>query len=169
MKICSTCKLNKPKNEFSKNKQNRDGLQHRCRICLKEYNSTWANNHLDKFKEYDKLARRNWYVKNSDRCKEGQKQRRKSHPEEYIAREAARRAAKLQATPLWFNNERVAIRELYRTARLLSETTGIKHHVDHIVPLKSEIVQGFHCFANLQILSAEENLAKSNQYWPDMP
>jgi hypothetical protein len=72
-----------------------------------------------------------------------------------------RYAAKLNATPFW--SEREAIAVLYEEARRLTLETGIDHHVDHIVPLQSKRVCGLHVFANLRIVTADENKRKSNK------
>ncbi len=48
----------------------------------------------------------------------------------------------------------------YDTAKFLESVTGEKHHVDHIIPLSRG---GRHDPWNLQVLTAEENLKKSNK------
>jgi 5-methylcytosine-specific restriction endonuclease McrA len=83
------------------------------------------------------------------------------------AKAALRRALKFKATPSWADES--AILMVYGRAKRLTKETGIPHHVDHIVPLKSKIVCGLHWEANLQVLPGDENLSKSNRHWPDMP
>lgn len=73
-----------------------------------------------------------------------------------------RRRAKGLATPLWANLEKV--KAFYELAREITERTGIKHHVDHIIPLRGVNVCGLHNEFNLQILRAEDNLSKGNKF-----
>lgn len=80
---------------------------------------------------------------------------------------AKRSAAHRKATPGWANKE--VMRAIYAESLRLTRETGIKHHVDHIVPLVSDLVCGLHCEFNLQILPGLENQSKSNRWWPDMP
>lgn len=76
------------------------------------------------------------------------------------------RAAKLNATPKWA--DRKAVLAAYLEARRLTKETGVQHHVDHIVPLKSPIVCGLHVEHNLQVIPGVENSRKGNRHWPDM-
>ncbi len=90
-----------------------------------------------------------------------------AHPEKSAGYNSARKARKLQATPAWANEFFIA--EAYHLAKLRTKATGIEHHVDHIVPLKSKIVSGLHVEFNLQVIPKKANLSKGNRFWPDMP
>lgn len=88
-------------------------------------------------------------------------------PEVELAKSAGRRASKKNATPGWANKE--AIEAIYAKAQRFMEQTGEPFHVDHIVPLTSDLVCGLHWEGNLQILTGADNLSKGNKHWPDMP
>jgi hypothetical protein len=74
------------------------------------------------------------------------------------------------AFPEWADGDE-RIRKLYkeRDARNKKVTDGNRWTVDHIVPIKSDIVCGLHCFDNMQLLREDDNLRKSNTWWPNMP
>jgi hypothetical protein len=76
----------------------------------------------------------------------------------------ARRRKHRLATPKWLTrSQKKEIRQLYQIAMTMTKTTGEQYVVDHIVPLRSEIVCGLHVPWNLRVVTREENLAKSNQ------
>ena len=75
---------------------------------------------------------------------------------------AKRRAAQLERTVPWA--DLVSIQAIYSEAKRLTETTGVKHHVDHVIPLQGELVSGLHVESNLQVLTAQENCSKSNKF-----
>jgi hypothetical protein len=83
------------------------------------------------------------------------------------AANAARYAAKLRATPKWFDI--VSVEKIYLEAERLYKETGIPYDVDHVVPLRSKLVCGLHWHVNLIVIPATDNRRKGNRWWPDMP
>lgn len=81
----------------------------------------------------------------------------------------ARRRKHREATPKWLSRkQRSEIRQIYQIAITMTQTTGEQYVVDHIVPLRSEVVCGLHVPWNLRVITQEENLKKSNKIL-DMP
>lgn len=115
-----------------------------------------------------KATHENWCNKyGSIRKKENHQEHKKEYRVHYTAQENARRAMKLKAMPKWADP--AEIEKKYEEARLLTELLGEPFEVDHIVPLKSNLVCGLHWEGNLQVIPASINASKNNRYWPDMP
>lgn len=75
-----------------------------------------------------------------------------------------RRAALARRTPGWLTEvDEQNIRAFYLWAKTMSDSTGILHHVDHIVPLRGKTVSGLHVPWNLQVIPAVDNLRKNNR------
>jgi len=76
----------------------------------------------------------------------------------------ARRRKHREATPPWLTKkEKSEIRQLYQMAITMTQTTGERYVVDHIVPLRSDVICGLHVPWNLRVITQEENLKKSNK------
>lgn len=72
---------------------------------------------------------------------------------------------RLNATPKWLTQEDIdSMNDMYEKARILTLATGVKHQVDHVIPINGERVSGLHVPTNLQILTQAENVSKSNIY-----
>lgn len=112
--------------------------------------------HNDRTREYRE--------KHREYGREYSKRRQRKMPEAYAADAAKRRAAKLRRTPAWADADK--IRKFYADAKIMSEITGEKWHVDHIVPLRGKKVSGLHVHYNLQILPGTENDRKANIFEP---
>lgn len=106
----------------------------------------------------------NWRSNNLQLSKEYHKQWRNKNKALVCLYQANRRAAIIQATPKWLTIDDLdTMRSFYVEAQRLTFETGIKHHVDHIVPLLGRNVRGLHVPWNLQVILKEDNLQKSNK------
>lgn len=72
-----------------------------------------------------------------------------------------RKKAIARATPVWVDQEEIEKR--YAVARLLTELTGVQHHVDHYFPLKGKTASGLHVPWNLRVIPWRDNLMKKNK------
>ena len=192
MKKCTGCNELKDLSCFGKSKTRTDGLWCYCKQCTNERARLYRHKNREKVKESSRLSRinnpekvaetkRKYREKNSEKCKiarkiaydknrerELEKAREYKRKNPHVNRElsASREARKKMATPSWFDLSRV--RELHRLAVEAKKATGIVWHVDHIVPLKSDLVCGLHWHGNMQLLPASVNQSKSNRHWPGM-
>lgn len=106
-----------------------------------------------------------YYHKNKERCSEKHKIWSKKNRHKRTAAQIERQLQKKKRTPRWLtDHDKVKIVEVYKMAFELSKSTGVKHHVDHIVPLMGESVSGLHVPQNLQVLPYDENIRKKNKY-----
>ena len=85
-------------------------------------------------------------------CKECYLETTREYQKEY---QRTRKALKLDRVPAWADLNK--IKEIYTNC-----PKG--YHVDHIVPLQGALVSGLHVENNLQYLTAEDNLKKSNKF-----
>lgn len=158
----------------------------------KEHASASSQKYYQKNKERTLVKNKQWVLKNPERAlsfgrkyragntekeserakryrslhtealKESTRRYHTENPGLKAAWDADRRAQKKSAMPPWV--DRTAIAAVYREARKRTEETGIQWHVDHIVPLKNELVCGLHVAHNLQIITGTENMSKHNKF-----
>ncbi|MGE5650939.1 MAG: HNH endonuclease signature motif containing protein [Bacillota bacterium] len=119
----------------------------------KAYNAAYYANNPDRGRDRRKEKADYYRLRGG---KERKAQRMRANPGAVNAEQARRRAMQLKATPPWADLGE--IRRIYERASVL----GLE--VDHIIPLRNKIVCGLHVEANLQLLTAEENLKKGNKF-----
>ena len=99
------------------------------------------------------------YTANKEKEKARTKAYAKANRDKCNAHTAKYRSKKLNATPSWLTKEQlVEITAFYKKAKELEKVTGVKHHVDHIIPLQGKTVSGLHVPWNLEILTEEQHL-----------
>ncbi len=106
----------------------------------------------------EKIAAKNKVYRQAN--KEKRKAYLEANKEKAIAANAKRRALKLKQIPVHLRDcphEKKRLVEIYKLRSILSEATGVQHHVDHMWPLSDG---GPHWSGNLQVIPAEENLSK---------
>lgn len=161
MKECNKCGETKELSEFHKDKECRLGVKNACKECkIKQKNAWYAKN-----AERQSKKARVYRKKNKDKTRAARKKWDLANVPAVRAKEAKRRAAKLNRTPNWLSQEQLEdIRAEYAMAKKLEAITGDVYHVDHIVPLQGENVSGLHVPWNLQVIEASENLRKHNKW-----
>lgn len=141
MRHCKHCNTDKGDEDFYPKKVSI------CKMCFIRRQKEYYSANIESRRAYQRE-----YVK--DRWKQSEKE--------------ARRAERVkQAVPKWYGEFDSLFyseaRDLIKRYRLL----GHEFHLDHIVPIKGRNVCGLHYHKNWQLLPAEENLRKSNQYYQE--
>ena len=112
-------------------------------------------------KEAISASNKAWYEANREKILAYKKAYQKANKEAVIARNAKHRARKRNLIPVHLRDcphEKKRLVEIYKLRSILSEATGVQHHVDHMWPLNDG---GPHWSGNLQVIPAEENLSKN--------
>ncbi len=160
-KRCCTCKQVLNSNMFNSCKSNFDWLASRCRSCDSKYKS--EHRKIPEIAEQIAIKSKEYQKENEEKLRE--------YRVNYVKRPEVKARVRAYSKsfsrrlrvccPPW--QSRSDIVNFYKSVKC----TGLE--VDHIVPIKSELVCGLHCIDNFQLLTRSENASKGNRYWPDMP
>lgn len=158
MKTCTICRETKPFDGFFKRARAPSGHESMCKVCRKQKNAAWFSANKDRHHEMT----RKWYAENKDYHLKKTKERYLTDPAAALAKYYLRDERTKLATPSWA--DRSAIASMYRKARSITKQTGIRHEVDHVIPLRGKSVSGLHVHSNMQVIPATENRRKLNSF-----
>ena len=156
MKTCTSCKTDKPLTAFYLRKGK---PRSECKECTLEQNKRSI------YKEAKLSAQASYRNKNREELNKKHSEYKKANRAICNAQWYRYHSKKKNATPKWLSEGHwEQIKLFYQHAKECEMLTGDKYHVDHIIPLNGENVSGLHVPWNLQVLPADINIAKSNNY-----
>jgi 5-methylcytosine-specific restriction endonuclease McrA len=180
--FCKGCSAERPVELFSPSKRGRAGQS--CRACnaAKERERYRTD---PEFRDRSNRRLREWGEKNGDKIRASQRKHYEKNKQKMFAASMRwkheNREKNLDITRMWHKKNPVrsyahtrmrtlrirgqtppdanfdAIAALYEESARLTRETGIRHHVDHIVPLSRG---GLHHQDNLRVVTITENLRK---------
>ncbi len=166
-RVCKVCYLRRVKDRYNEKAEKLKAYARSLYAKNKDEEQSRRRQYYLEHRHQENARNRAYYEANKTALLVKASEYRRDNPHVKRLSTAKRRAAKLNATPAWADKS--AINKIYKEAELLSLRSGAAYHVDHIVPLISDVVCGLHVENNLQVLTAAQNTSKGNRWWPDMP
>lgn len=190
-KICTKCKTSGK--TFNRSQRYSDGLNIYCSDCQNGKTKKWRDENLEKVADYSseyyalnvekkKKGSREYRAANPEKIsdyngryhdanledrREHNRTWKKENPGKANANTATRKASKLQRTPPWQTKiDKGEIRRLYELCAITTASTGVPHHVDHIIPLCGKHVSGLHVPGNLRIITKHQNESRPRNIKP---
>ena len=148
---------------YEANKEKRAAYDKAYYEANKEKKAAYAKAYHEANKEKRAAYDKAWYEDNKEKRLAYGKAWNEANSEKVNERNSRRRALKVKAIPEHLREcpfEKNRIIQIYKLRSLMTEITGIEHHVDHLWPLSKG---GPHWSGNLQVIPASENLSKKDK------
>ena len=160
-KVCRICQQDR--DHRMRSSPNSHLPQSMCLGCEKKRYQTYQKNNPSYFREANKRHYLNKVGSLSRRVQLTEEERK-----EYYREKALKRYTRAKEARVSWDTEltEFVVLEARKLNKLREVLTGIKWHLDHILPLKGANVCGLHVWNNLMCIPACLNLEKSNKLLP---
>lgn len=147
---------------------NREKVREHSRRNIAKYRAADPEKAREDYRRHQNARREagtDWGSRNPEAVRESNRNWQKANPAKVRFHAMKYFTTKLKATPPWLTREHFKQMEaIYDAAVELSEATGTRYDVDHIVPLQGKTVCGLHVPWNLRVLTALENQRRP-KFW----
>lgn len=176
MKLCTKCGIEQPTDNFHKGKRYVGGLRTWCKQCVSTYKRQYRGDNYERLltqqRQYDAVhnpLRKEYfqqhYIANKAKIDARIAAYRKQNLAQHAAKEAKRRFSKAKRTPAWLDVDDLwMIEQAFELAALRTKIFGFAWEVDHVLPLQGKYVSGLHTPLNLQVIPAQQNRRKTNNF-----
>lgn len=159
-KQCTKCGAVKSLSAFYMASSRPGGHLAQCKQCVGEKQQQYKDANKDSISAYH----RERYVRQRAEIMARNEDWRLANMAKQVARVTRYKQRRRNAAPAWLTSEdHSRILTKYKEARWMTERTGVRHHVDHIVPLQGKTASGLHVPWNLRVIPARENQKKFNR------
>jgi hypothetical protein len=116
-------------------------------------------------KDKVKISAKTWEQANPEKVNAKKKRWAAKNPVAYTANAVAGVARRAKRVPKWLTiDDKWMLREAYSLAKLRTKMFGFVWEVDHIIPLRGNLVSGLHVPTNVRVIPKVENRNKRNNY-----
>ena len=156
---------------IAERKLNSDCLCDACVIFTKQLKASWSSKNKSKNTAWRKANpekmveyQRKYVERNKLKIKERLSNWKRNNPDKVSSDTRKRQSSKINAVPKWYGEFDSFVNvEAIKLSKLREVATGIKWHVDHMIPLQAKVACGLHCASNLQVIPERLNCVKRNE------
>jgi hypothetical protein len=162
--VCKNCGVDGAlfREKFSK-QNNKFYKQPNCKDCDFKKHKSWVNTNRQRVRE---LCMSSYFKRTGGRKRRSSSQMTDELRKQYALEKSQMRATRAKQARVQWDRELTSfvMQEAIDLQKRLYLLTGIKHHIDHVVPLRGKNVCGLHVWNNLAVIPMTDNLKKGNNF-----